>query len=390
MALISESIKDIVSINIKERHDDHSDQFSRIFIVKMLVMSALITSMDFFNDSMSCILPEDTKMDASFAHSVCWIQGFYVYDELFHRLKESSSYGMPKDIEIDGITSQGKLCRRLTKLDLYPTPNPDCHPLTKVYFNQYQYMPFYIASLAVLYYVPYIIFRVTNTDMINLSTEITADTEGEKLAYNVANSYFNYGNNGGVFGLRARVIGTSLVKVLYVFINFCGFVLTDTLLNNRFCSYGIEWIQWSKLNNTLAHDYNELRGYPKPGNHLLPSMGFCDIHEAGVDKRQVFTNRHRVICEISPHILYQYVLIVLWFVLVTGIIISVTGCALYLINVLTLTADVTVMRGCQMIDFQTGFNRLTVREIQYMKFIRKKNSALYKDVFKLVHQETIV
>ena len=35
--------KDMVSINMKKRDDNYSDQFSRIFIVKMLVLSAVIT-----------------------------------------------------------------------------------------------------------------------------------------------------------------------------------------------------------------------------------------------------------------------------------------------------------------------------------------------------------
>ena len=62
MALISESFKDIVNIKFKSRDDDLTDQFSRIFVVKMLIMSALVTSLDFFNDEMACIRPTNSKV----------------------------------------------------------------------------------------------------------------------------------------------------------------------------------------------------------------------------------------------------------------------------------------------------------------------------------------
>ena len=39
--------KDMVAINMKKRDDNYSDQFSRIFIVKMLILSAVITGIYF-------------------------------------------------------------------------------------------------------------------------------------------------------------------------------------------------------------------------------------------------------------------------------------------------------------------------------------------------------
>ena len=387
MALISESIKDVVSINLKHRDDDYSDQFSRIFMVKILIMSSLVTSMEFFNDRMSCILPRDSAIDPGFAHSVCWIQGFYIYTELFHRLKESGSYGMPKDIEIDGIKENGYFCRRISKQT--HELDPSCRPLTKMYFTQYQYMPFYIASLAVLYYVPYILFRIANNDMIELNTEISSATADQE-ALSVANSYFNYSNNGGVLGLRVRVFATALIKFIYVIVNFGGFIFTDKLLNYRYTRYGIEWIAWSNLNNTIAYDYTGLRAYPKPGNYLLPSLGFCDITEGSTDVRSVFTNQYRIICEISPHILYQYVLVVLWFAFVTSILISLYGLLYYIISIISITTNVVVSSGKKKVELYEGCQRLTIREIQYMKVIRRKNNSLYKDIVNLVHGGTIV
>ena len=75
---LSDSIKDIISIKIKPRVDDYVDQFSRIFIVKMLIMATLVMSLDYFNDTMSCILSSNAKAGDGYVNSLCWIKGFYV------------------------------------------------------------------------------------------------------------------------------------------------------------------------------------------------------------------------------------------------------------------------------------------------------------------------
>ena len=49
----------------------------------------------------------------------------------------------------------------------------------RMYFTQYQYMPFYIASLAILYYLPYVVFRAVNSDVIALKKDVLAPGEGE-------------------------------------------------------------------------------------------------------------------------------------------------------------------------------------------------------------------
>lgn len=58
-------------------------------------------------------------------------------------------------------------------------------------------MPFYIASLAVLYYIPYILFRIVNSDLIALKKDVAAPTDSdtplEKGASHVANNYFRWG-----------------------------------------------------------------------------------------------------------------------------------------------------------------------------------------------------
>ena len=56
------SIKDILSIKIKHRHDSYTDQFCRIFMSKMFIISALVMGVDFFNDKVSCIVPKESGL----------------------------------------------------------------------------------------------------------------------------------------------------------------------------------------------------------------------------------------------------------------------------------------------------------------------------------------
>ena len=46
-------------------------------------------------------------------------------------------------------------------------------------------------------------------------------------------------------------------------------------------------------------------------------------------------NKHKFICEYSQHVLYHYVLIVLWFLLVFGTFVSVAGLVLHLLDITT-------------------------------------------------------
>ena len=137
----------------------------------------------------------------------------------------------------------------------------------------------------------------------------------EKEAVHLTNTYFKYSTNGGVFALRMRVFFHTVVKLLYLAVNCCGVWFTNKILNYRYTNYGMEWIRWAQLNNTMAYrftDHTNTPLAPKPGDFLLPSVGFCDVVEGYHDNLDVHNNKYKTICEVSPHVLYQYVLLVMW------------------------------------------------------------------------------
>ena len=163
------NLKDILTIKIKSRHDSYSDQFNRIFMTKIYLLASVLIGIDYFHDSVSCITTQATEMDAGFVHSACWIAGFYIYPELKEQTSRAGYYGIPKDLNHDGIDNNNMLC---AQYDRYQHMNPHCRPFKKVYFLQYQWYPFYIGSLALLHYMPYILHRMTNSDMISLRNSI--------------------------------------------------------------------------------------------------------------------------------------------------------------------------------------------------------------------------
>ena len=257
--VIMRSVKDLLSIKIKTRHDSYCDQFSRLFMTKMLIIASVVMSFDYFSDRVSCMTPGKSGLSKEFIHSACWISGFYIYEEMRFRLDKSGHYGIPQKIEYDGFNYMTyELCQ--VKDDIFGE-NEYCRPMTKLYYLQYQWMPFYIGSLAVLYYLPYIMFRIVNTDLVSLKS-VMKSLNGD--ADNIVKNYFNYKVNP-VSRLRLRIWLNMCVKALYIFANIFAFYFTDYLLLGNYLGYGTSYLNWSNLNTTEAHVKINLRNAAKPG-----------------------------------------------------------------------------------------------------------------------------
>ena len=79
MAFISGDIKNLLTVKSKVRPDDYTDQFSRIFIVKMCLVSSLIIGFDYFKDEVACIKATESKLTGDFISATCWIKGNLTY-----------------------------------------------------------------------------------------------------------------------------------------------------------------------------------------------------------------------------------------------------------------------------------------------------------------------
>ena len=90
MALLAESISTIVAVKIKERHDSFTDQYNRLFMVKMCVLSSALIGFNYFHDSVSCIIANNYGLGKSFVGSACWIQGSSLHKKWSFPLRISS------------------------------------------------------------------------------------------------------------------------------------------------------------------------------------------------------------------------------------------------------------------------------------------------------------
>jgi len=387
MSMVATDIKGMLSITIKSRHDSHTDQYNRIFMVKLFLVCSLVMGISWFNDSINCIVPESHGLSGGFVSSACWIQGVYVYKELRQEQSSVAYFGIPKDMDNDGILknfpgadkNQISLCSTTKKLESFSKSY--CEPMHKTFYLQYQWMPFLIAAMSLLFYLPYIAFRTANNDLISLKNTIKGD---DPDAEKIAKHYFNHRLNPPRT-MMLRVIFNILIKCLYLIANLVALLGIDGLLNNEFVSYGNKWIEWSRLNNTVQYDYMGLRDFPKPGNLLLPPFGYCEVYESARDVKTTLGNKHKFVCELSQNVLYQYALIVVWFAIVFGIVISVIGLLLLIVNY---AIGIFGIKS-ESPSSKKLFKALSFRELEYLEFIRKKNVILYGEVLEKL-RETIL
>lgn len=92
--------------------------------------------------------------------------------------------------------------------------------------------------------------------------------------------------------------------------------------------------------------------------------------------------RHKFLCEVSPHVIYQYVFIIFWFLFNMGILIASYGFILHICKHIR-------MMGCR---FKSGLTEaslimeihasLTFREIEYLEYIKVRNLSVYGEVLR--------
>jgi len=374
MSAAANGVKALLSVKIKPREDGYCDQFNRIFMLKVMLSGTLLLSLNWYTDKITCIIPDTLKIDGGFVSSACWINGLYVYEDIRYHANEVGYYGIPRDISMDGKDTNGNICASSIVTNKRRT---GCKEMQKTFFLQYQYLAFLLLAMSVFYYAPYALFRKVNEDMKSLKGSLN-----ENDADAIVSNYFNETINPRA-KLRLRIMGDFLVKVLYVFTSIAAFLLLDTTLNEGYMDYGLKWLQWSKLKNSLAFDYMGQRHSPKPGNELLPSFGFCEVHESAQDIKHVITNTHKFLCEISQHVLYQYTFLVIWFTMVVSIVAATLGLLQLLWKYFTWS--------CCSIQVATThrsiYKSLALREVQYLEFIRTKSTPLYFDVVRLLKGE---
>ncbi|XP_057305804.1 uncharacterized protein LOC130644282 [Hydractinia symbiolongicarpus] len=357
-------LKKMLQVNIKPRQDSYTDQFSRIFMVKMMMLTSAVTAISWMKDKLNCIVPKSHDINGAFVAKACWINGLYVYREI-HPKDQSFYYGIPTDISMNGYNKYGDLCK---------SNGASCQEMERTFFLQYQWFPIGVAALAFLYYLPYLLFRLANADMQSLKGLIAGKTVQDVDFEKVIQNYFSR-HSRSTSNQTIRVLLNILVKILYVVANIAGFIVIDSAINKEFIKYGGRWSSWLGKTNEGRHDYTQ-PDEPKPGHHLLPGFGLCELTSVAADNLQAVVNVHTYVCELTQHILYQYILIVMWYIFILGIVISIVGFLKYFFD-LFMASSTSDVEGE---DLKVLFRNLTSREKEYMKFVRRKSMPIFGEL----------
>lgn len=106
--MMATSIREILTFKVKDRYDDVTEHFTRIFMPKVFIISAIVPGLNYFNDKVHSILPEKSVLSMEYVQSTCWITGFFIYNEMHTKITDSAYYSIPKNMDYDGMTEQGK------------------------------------------------------------------------------------------------------------------------------------------------------------------------------------------------------------------------------------------------------------------------------------------
>lgn len=393
--VLADDLISLVKVSVKTRADTFTDQFNRIFVMRICFVSAMVMSVSYFKDSMNCIVHEE-KIDTDFVASACWIQGLYIYKEMYEQDHPGSyHFGMPRRISDDGMTPSGKLCPTLTEDGHHLTD--ECVPMTRMFFLQYQYMPFYISVIGIIYYMPYLLYLACNDDMISLHSTVKEDgkkkddddddddgdtdeavpmTDDDK-AEKIARTYFKRSKPGRATSMRLHIILNVLVKLAYIGVNLFAFFGTDHIMNGQYFRYGQRWMEWTGRNNSQMYDYTSNSRHRRAGDELLPSFGYCEIIETAEDELTIKNNIYKFQCELSQDVLYQYCLFVVWVTMLLGLALSVIGLLLLLVHYVL--SFVVMKNGKEKV-----YDSLYFREIEYLEYVRNKSIPLYRKVIALL------
>lgn len=365
-------LKKMLTIKMKPRQDSYCDQFSRILMVKVLMVTATVTGLSWLKDKVTCIVPKNHDTTSGFISKACWINGMYVYRGLTPE-QSSYYYGIPSDITNDGVNEYGTLCSTRGPGN---TVNEYCTGLEKTFFLQYQWFPMGVVLLTFLYYMPYLVFKFVNRDFEILKALVKGKKQDEIDYDTVIDQFFK--GKGSSRSLW-RILANILVKILYVVVNVIGFLVIDSAMNGEFIGYGSSWVHWLGLPSNEMHEYT-VQNQVKAGNTLLPGFALCQVRSEAQDIKVQYTNVHTYICELSQHVLYQYMLIILWFMHVIGIIVAVIGLLKHMFKVIW-NDCIPSFEGD---DIANLYATLSIRERELMDYIRLKNIPMFGEMLKRI------
>ena len=155
--------------------------------------------------------------------------------------------------------------------------------MTRVYFSTYEWVPFLFLSFSFFLQMPYLVFRQGLKRNLQVKNYAARDI------------YQLWFSQGMVHGSMC-CISQSIYSLIHVMIGVC-YVIVNVIIfkacENIFTSFSQRHI-----------------------HRVFPTFGMCMIYEKKRDKRVCMKNKHMNLCEMLPHVIYEYCLMMAWLVVI--------------------------------------------------------------------------
>ena len=76
----------------------------------MAMISSMILGLNWFKDTITCVIPGTAGIDKGYVHQACWIQTFYIYKQLAQVNGDLRYYDLPNALAENGVKPDGSLC----------------------------------------------------------------------------------------------------------------------------------------------------------------------------------------------------------------------------------------------------------------------------------------
>jgi len=254
--------------------------FYRFTTTILIFSSILVTARQFFGEPIQCDAGSSADgVEGDVLNSYCWMYSTW---NVPPKYKGSCSAGE----DYGGITVE----------------EWNEHRTSIVYNSYYQWVPLYLVFLAVLFYLPRLLWLMIEGGLMEFfgkgtTTRFIDDQEEKKetlvkfFLKNIHNKFNIY-----FFGF----IGMEVLNVLIVLIQFA---MTNTFLHYRFSGYGLDVAKYYQMPEEEQHEHKN------PMCNTFPRIASCDYWRWGVGGQQENVN---AICVLSLNMINDKVFLILW------------------------------------------------------------------------------
>lgn len=308
--IVLDKVKD--AIQCKHCIDDPVDGLNRTTMSNvMLVFATFSTFNQLIGHNIRC--HGFTYYSVDFAEDYCWTQGIYT---------NRKAYNMPRSkVPYPGVVpcAAGNVDVRTGKLDLSCDDKSQAED--RVLHLWYQWTPFYFIVVAMFYYLPYLVLKVSKISAIKpvialLKDRNTVEEHPNRLVKKISAWMYNevvhprdatMSQTARCWQNSSLVVTVIVVKMLYLGVSIFHFYATGLMFKiGSWTTYGMLFLAKDRQYNTNVKDV------------LFPKMASCKIVRWGPTGQEA----EHGMCILAPNVTNQYLFLIMWYLNVILIVLN--------------------------------------------------------------------